>query len=136
MKPGTRQPSSPTTVIARSLARCGPDALRGLVRCSACGLKMQGTWNHDRAHYRCRLPSEYALANLIDHPAAVYLREDALLEPLDEWLATAFDQNRTGNLGSRRPIGTQSGRCWWMSHHGFPWTSWMCPRGDLNPHAR
>jgi site-specific DNA recombinase len=68
-----------------------PYALRGLVRCSECGRKMQGTWNHGRAHYRCRFPSEYALVNRIEHPAAVYLREDAVVEPLDAWLAAAFD---------------------------------------------
>ncbi len=68
-----------------------PYALRGLVRCSVCGRKMQGTWNHGRAHYRCRFPYEYALANRIEHPAAVYLREDAVVEHLDAWLASAFD---------------------------------------------
>lgn len=55
---------------------------------------MQGTWNHGHAHYRCRYPQEYAIANLIDHPLAVYLREDAILPDLDAWLATAFDPNR------------------------------------------
>ncbi|MFD6108114.1 hypothetical protein ACFWFQ_36290, partial [Nocardia salmonicida] len=55
-----------------------------------CGRLMQGTWNHDRAHYRCRYPSEYALANHIDHPPSVYLREDHLTEPIDRWLAQAF----------------------------------------------
>ncbi|WP_147434607.1 hypothetical protein [Micromonospora musae] len=34
--------------------------------------------------------SEYALANEIDHPRDIYLREDALTDPLDTWLATAF----------------------------------------------
>lgn len=71
-----------------------PYALRGLVWCSVCGRKMQGTWNHGRAHYRCRFPYEYALANRIEHPAAVYLREDAVVEPLDVWLATSFDPGR------------------------------------------
>lgn len=51
---------------------------------------MQGTWNHGHAHYRCRYPQEYAIANLIDHPLSVYLREDAILPDLDAWLATAF----------------------------------------------
>lgn len=51
---------------------------------------MQGTWNHDRAHYRCRYPSEYALANDLDHPPSVYLREDHLTGPLDTWLAEVF----------------------------------------------
>ena len=55
---------------------------------------MQGTWNHDRAHYRCRFPHEYAIANRIDHPLAVYVREDAVLGPLDEWLAGVFAPDR------------------------------------------
>ena len=40
-----------------------PYALRGLLTCAACERRMQGTWNHDRAHYRCRFPNEYAIAN-------------------------------------------------------------------------
>jgi site-specific DNA recombinase len=65
-------------------------ALKGLVFCAACRRRMQGTWNHGKAHYRCRFPHEYALANKIDHPLAVYLREDAVLPSLDTWLANAF----------------------------------------------
>lgn len=30
-------------------------ALRGIVRCAACGRKMQGSWNNGKAHYRCNL---------------------------------------------------------------------------------
>jgi DNA invertase Pin-like site-specific DNA recombinase len=62
----------------------------GLLFHHACGRRMQGTWNHDRAHYRCRYPSEYALANDLDHPPSVYLREDHLTAPLDTWLAEVF----------------------------------------------
>jgi len=87
----SRGPSTPRETGTRVRR---PYALRGLVRCSVCGRKMQGTWNHGRAHYRCRFPYEYALANRIKHPAAVYLREDAVLEPLDAWLAMAFDPGR------------------------------------------
>lgn len=52
---------------------------------------MQGTWNPGEPHYRCRCPSEYAIANRIDHQPSVYLREDQLTEPLDHWLAQIFD---------------------------------------------
>jgi len=55
---------------------------------------MQETWNHGRAHYRCRFRYEYARANRIEHPAAVYLREDAVVEPLDAWMAKASDPER------------------------------------------
>jgi len=52
---------------------------------------MQGSANHGRAHYRCRYPSEYAMANELDHPRNVYVREEQILGPLDGWLAQVFD---------------------------------------------
>ncbi len=48
-------------------------------------------WNHDRAHYRCVLAAEYALANDIDHPKSVYVRESAIVGELDQWIAGLFD---------------------------------------------
>ena len=67
-----------------------PYALRGIVRCGICGRKMQGSWNHDRPHYRCMFLTEYAAKNKIPHPPAVYLREDQFLPQLDAWLAGLF----------------------------------------------
>ncbi|MBM0256656.1 hypothetical protein JNW89_07005 [Micromonospora sp. 4G55] len=55
---------------------------------------MQGQYNHGDAYYRCRFPQEYALANQVPHPSNVYLREDALTDPLDTWLASAFAPHR------------------------------------------
>ena len=69
--------------------RCYP--LSGLVRCGICGRRMQGNWNHEAAHYRCKFASEYALANEVDHPKNVYLRESAIMPHLDAWLAQVFD---------------------------------------------
>ena len=66
-------------------------ALRGLVFCGVC---QQGQWNHGHAHYRCRFPDEYALANNVEHPLNVYLREREVLPPLDEWLMLAFAPHR------------------------------------------
>ncbi|SCL24699.1 recombinase family protein [Micromonospora inyonensis] len=71
-----------------------PYVFRGLVYCAACQRRMQGQHNHGDAYYRCRIPQEYALANDVDHPRNVYLREDALIAPLDTWLATAFTPGR------------------------------------------
>jgi site-specific DNA recombinase len=65
--------------------------LSGLVRCTLCKRRMQGHWNHAAAHYRCRYPAEYALANKVDHPKTVYVREDVIVPRLDAWLATLFD---------------------------------------------
>ncbi|TQS46175.1 recombinase family protein [Cryptosporangium phraense] len=62
----------------------------GMIRCGLCGRVMQGNFNHDRPHYRCRYPGDYAAANHVEHPKALYLREDALAGPVDEWLAQAF----------------------------------------------
>jgi len=52
---------------------------------------MQGSWNGGKAHYRCRYPSAYGLANRVDHPRSVYVREDAVLPRLDAWFARLFD---------------------------------------------
>ncbi|MFJ5599939.1 zinc ribbon domain-containing protein [Micromonospora parva] len=61
-----------------------------MIYCAVCQRRMQGQYNHGVAYYRCRFPQEYALANEVEHPRNVYLREDALTDPLDEWLASAF----------------------------------------------
>jgi hypothetical protein len=55
---------------------------------------MQGTWNNAQAYYRCRFPAEYALANKIVHPKAVYLRGAEIAEDIDTWLVTAFSPTR------------------------------------------
>ncbi|WP_322749687.1 MULTISPECIES: recombinase family protein [unclassified Frankia] len=67
-----------------------PYLLRSLLFHEQCGRRMQGNWNHGHAHYRCRYPQEHAVANRIDHPLAVYVREDTITPALDAWLATAF----------------------------------------------
>jgi site-specific DNA recombinase len=79
----------PTNRKARSTKR--GYVLSGLIRCNCCGRRMQGHWNHEAAHYRCRYPAEYALANRVDHPKTVYVRESAIVPELDAWLAQLFD---------------------------------------------
>lgn len=69
-------------------------ALKGLLFHDVSGRRMQGNWNHGKAHYRCRFPNEYAIGNELDHPLAVYVREDAILDPLDAWLAEVFSPGR------------------------------------------
>jgi site-specific DNA recombinase len=56
---------------------------------------MTCNWNNDQAYCRCRFPSEYALANRVDHPKTVYLGEADIINHLDTWLGQAFDP---GNL--------------------------------------
>ena len=65
--------------------------LTGLMFCGLCQRRMQGSWNNGKPHYRCVFAEQYALANRIDHPRSVYVREEIVLPPLDAWLATAFD---------------------------------------------
>jgi site-specific DNA recombinase len=87
---GSRGPNS----TGRTLRTRHHYALKGLMLCAACGRRMQGNWNHGRAHYRCRFPNEYAVGNKINHPLTVYVRENAILDPLDTWLAEAFAPHR------------------------------------------
>jgi DNA invertase Pin-like site-specific DNA recombinase len=68
-----------------------PYALRGIVFCGECGRKMQGSWNHGRAHYRCTFAREYVGVRDEGHRAAIYVREDAIIPALDRWLAQLFD---------------------------------------------
>ncbi len=67
-----------------------PYSLRGILFCGICGRRMQGSWNNEAPYYRCVFLREYAAKNKIDHPRAVYLREDQLIPQLDRWLATKF----------------------------------------------
>lgn len=67
-----------------------PYIFKSLVHCGICGRKMQGQHSHGVAYYRCRFPQEYALANKVDHPRNVIMREDVLIKPLDTWLVQGF----------------------------------------------
>jgi hypothetical protein len=40
---------------------------------------MQSHWVNDAPYYRCRFPAEYALANRVQHPLNINLREDAVI---------------------------------------------------------
>ena len=55
---------------------------------------MQSHWAHDVPYCRCRFPAEYALANRVQHPVNVYLREDQLLGEVTGWLAREFAPHR------------------------------------------
>lgn len=52
---------------------------------------MQGSWNNGQPYYRCTFPGEYGLANRIDHPRVVYLREAEVVPELDTWLTKTLD---------------------------------------------
>lgn len=71
-----------------------PYALHGCVWCGVCQRRMQSHWMHDVPYYRCRFPAEYALANRVQHPLNVYLREDQVIGKVNRWLAREFAPHR------------------------------------------
>lgn len=68
--------------------------LRGLLFCAVCGRRMEGAWRPNRSKgsgrvmYRCVIKQNRALAGMGDHPNSLYVREDAILSPLDHWIAS------------------------------------------------
>ncbi|MEV4237702.1 recombinase family protein [Nocardia sp. NPDC049737] len=59
-----------------------PYLLSGLVRCDACGRKMQAELVRDAVYYRCRAKSIAPGSPLLqEHPRTVNLREDIVLGP-------------------------------------------------------
>jgi site-specific DNA recombinase len=72
-----------------------PYALRGRVRCTVCGRKMQPATIRNSVYYRCEFKNqEEALYPGLTHPRTVYLREDVLCQALDPWIARAFAPER------------------------------------------
>jgi site-specific DNA recombinase len=86
-----------------------PYVFKSLIYCGTCNRKMQGQHSHDVAYYRCRYPQEYALANRVDHPRNVIMREDTMIGPLDRWLAREFAPHRRAQTiaALARQVGTE-----------------------------
>jgi site-specific DNA recombinase len=57
---------------------------------------MQGHWVNDAPYYRCRFPAEYALANHVENPLSVSLREQLVIGDVDGWLARESAPHRLG----------------------------------------
>jgi site-specific DNA recombinase len=59
-------------------------ALRGRVRCSLCGRRMEGTHQKGSNYYRCRFTAGCGAgaADAIGHPRALQVKEDVILEAL------------------------------------------------------
>ncbi|MEU4323884.1 recombinase family protein [Nonomuraea dietziae] len=68
--------------------------LRGCMFCGVCRRRMEGIGANQASCYRCRYPQEYAVANKIDHPRSVSIREDAVLPHRDRWIAGEFALSR------------------------------------------
>jgi DNA invertase Pin-like site-specific DNA recombinase len=77
--------------------------LRGMLFCGLCDRRMQGNFNHGLPHYRCRFPNEYALANHVEHPRAVYLRENVVVAELDRWLTKTFTSAGIAHMLDHEP---------------------------------
>ncbi|MFF4960178.1 recombinase family protein [Streptomyces sp. NPDC001222] len=72
-----------------------PYALRGRVRCSLCGRKMQPATIRNHVYYRCEFKDqEAALYPDLTHPRTINLREDIVCHVLDPWIARAFAPDR------------------------------------------
>jgi site-specific DNA recombinase len=63
--------------------------LAGRLTCGRCGRRMEATWNHDRAYYRCLVHRDDPTKHP-DHPATIYVREDSIVPQLDSWVAELF----------------------------------------------
>jgi site-specific DNA recombinase len=76
--------------------------LRSYVRCGVCDQRMFGKTRHGRAYYNC-YPANNNADRLdrypADHPKAIYVREDALIEALGHVIATrVFSADRHAYL--------------------------------------
>lgn len=82
-------------------ADAGRYALVGLIQCSHCGRRMQGS--HTRGHpmYRCRLASSDFARTPDDHPRSMAVREDRILPVLDDWLVGLFAPDRVHVLAEQ-----------------------------------
>jgi len=73
-----------------------PYLLQGLLYCVCCGRRMEGAWRANRRSgsegrtlYRCNLAASRAVSpELSGHPRSLYVREDAIVGLLDEWIAS------------------------------------------------
>ena len=86
-----------------------PYVFKSMIYCAICQRRMQAHQAHGSAYYRCRYAQEYALANQVEHPLNVVMREDALVRPLDRWLARELAADRRdhtiGMLAQQAAVG-------------------------------
>ena len=89
-----RRVANRRTTIRKPRRTPRPYLLRGLLRCGLCDRRMQGSWNHEQAYYRCRYPTEYAIPRRTQQPRTVYVREAKIVQPLDDWISGIFEPDR------------------------------------------
>jgi site-specific DNA recombinase len=63
-----------------------PYLYRGLITCGLCGRLMEGSFNHGRVYYRCAASRDFVRQHQITHPPCLYLRQESLTGPIDQFL--------------------------------------------------
>ncbi|HEX8344406.1 MAG TPA: recombinase family protein [Actinoplanes sp.] len=71
-----------------------PYLFRSLITCGLCDRHMVGNPNHGQLHYRCKASRDFVRQHAVAHPPVLYLREDAIIEPIDRFL----HQELTGDI--------------------------------------
>ena len=93
--------------------------LSGLVRCALCGRRLDSTWVHGRAAYRCRHGHNSARPPAPDRLKIVYVREDVLVRELVNQHSPgqeAADDATTSDMVTKlRSAGTL------ITHDGINW---------------
>ncbi|MGQ0615763.1 MAG: zinc ribbon domain-containing protein [Acidimicrobiia bacterium] len=79
----------------------GRYTLVGLIECSHCGRRMQGSHTRGHAMYRCRLTSSDYATPSKGHPRSMAVREDRILPVLDDWLVGLFAPDRVEELAEQ-----------------------------------
>ncbi|MFA1543486.1 hypothetical protein [Actinomadura monticuli] len=62
--------------------------------CGLCDRKMQAHTYKDYVYFRCRYPEEYALANKVEHPRNIFVREHQVTALVDPWPAKVLAPHR------------------------------------------
>lgn len=61
---------------------------------------MVGSFNHGRVYYRCNASRDYVRQHKIDHPPCLYLRQESLTGPIDQFLHEELGERiLSGTLG-------------------------------------
>jgi site-specific DNA recombinase len=76
-----------------------PYLFRGLITCGLCDRHMVGNPNHGRLYYRCKASRDFVRQHEVAHPPMLYVREDAIIEPVDRFLSKELNVSTlTANL--------------------------------------
>ncbi|MFG1610750.1 recombinase family protein [Actinoplanes sp. NPDC049265] len=73
-----------------------PYLFRGLINCGLCGRHMVGNLNHGRLYYRCKASRDFVRQHEVAHPPMLYLREDAITDPVDKFLGKELNGRTLG----------------------------------------